>query len=61
MLNSIIQEKYLGFLKDKRLSNSLYETWQKEELEREKRMKQILEEERIRIIKQQELEEFLNS
>lgn len=60
-LNSIIQEKYLGFLKDKRLSNSLYETWQKEELEREKRMKQILEEERIRIIKQQELEEFLNS
>ena len=60
-LNSIIQEKYLGFLKDKRLSNSLYETWQKEELEREKRMKQILEEERIRIKKQQELEEFLNS
>ena len=60
-LNSIIQEKYLGFLKDKRLSNSLYETWQKEELEREKRMKQILEEERIRLIKQKELEEFLNS
>lgn len=60
-LNAIIMEKYSAFIKDQRLSNSLYGIWKENEAEKEKRKKQILKEEEERRRKQEELEEFLNS
>lgn len=61
LLNELVFDEYSSFLNSESLVNSLKETWQKEEAEREKRMKEIKEAEDERKRKQEELEAFLNS